>query len=92
MNKMKLLVRSHALREAASPPPDTPCPAPAVLCDDQDVDNPSTSSSLVITVVESNDDDDDDDEALLHPIQESAQSAQLANRLRPRVQVNLKVL
>lgn len=31
LNKMKLLVRSHALREAASPPPDLPCPTLATL-------------------------------------------------------------
>ena len=85
-NKMKFLVRSHALREAASPPPDSPSPSPFI--DDSSApsagqQHPPNSNqqaaSLVITVVESRDD------ASSPQPQEMAQV--LTNRLRPRVQV-----
>lgn len=92
MNKMKLLVRSHALREAASPPPDSPCASPTPHCDadesadvddqlehqqQQDRQQHPHQAPLVITVVESH-----DDASSLQP-----EAAQAANRLRPRVQV-----
>ncbi len=89
MSKMKVLVRSHALREAASPPPDSPCASSplfgATANDSPSADqqqqqhNQQPQASLVITVVESNDD------ASSHP----QEMAQVANRLRPRVQVLL---
>jgi hypothetical protein len=85
MNKMKLLVRSHALREAASPPPDSPSSplfnATATNSsqppDEQQHHQQQQQASLVITVVESN------DETSPH----HQEVAQVTNRLRPRVQV-----
>ena len=87
MNKMKLLVRSHALREAASPPPDSPCVSSPLFNattnssqspDEQQHNQPQQQqASLVITVVESH------DETSPH----HQEVAQVTNRLRPRVQV-----
>lgn len=85
INKMKLLVRSHALREAASPPPDSPCPSPSPSSpqlqnnDSSSVAEPfrSQKTPLVITVVGSDDD--------VSPERETTHVTK--NRLRPRVQV-----
>lgn len=90
MNKMKLLVRSHALREAASPPPDSPS-SPLFNAtanssqppDEQVQHNQQQQASLVITVVESN-----DETASPH----HQEVAQVTNRLRPRVQVKISFL
>ena len=90
MNKMKLLVRSHALREAASPPPDSPSSplhfntstTPHHISSDEQQQQ-QQQASLVITVVESR---DDETSPSLHQQQEAAQ---VTNRLRPRVQVQL---
>ncbi|XP_032780844.2 uncharacterized protein LOC116919078 isoform X2 [Daphnia magna] len=78
VNKMKLLVRSHALREAASPPPDSPSPLFNATNNGSSPEEQqhNQQASLVITVVESN-----DETSSLHQ-QEIA-----PNRLRPRVQV-----
>lgn len=76
MNKMKLLVRSHALREAASPPPDSPS-SPLLGAHEQQQQTP-----LVITLVES------DDEVPSH----QPETAHVAHRLRPRVQVYSNLL
>lgn len=80
VNKMKLLVRSHALREAASPPPDSPSPLFNATNNGSSPEEQqhNQQASLVITVVESN-----DETSSLHQ-QEIA-----PNRLRPRVQVDL---
>lgn len=83
VNKMKLLVRSHALREAASPPPDSPSPLfnPTKNGSSPDEQQNNQQAALVITVVESN------DETSSHHQQEIA-----PNRLRPRVQVVLPLV
>ncbi|XP_046652235.1 R3H domain-containing protein 2-like isoform X4 [Daphnia pulicaria] len=90
MNKMKLLVRSHALREAASPPPDSPSSSPLfnattnssssqpVPDEQQQQQQQQQQASLVITVVESH-----DETSSPH----HQEVAQVTNRLRPRVQV-----
>lgn len=75
INKMKLLVRSHALREAASPPPDSPCASSPLLGAHELQQQQQTP--LVITLVES-----DDDVPSHQP-----ETAHATNRLRPRVQV-----
>lgn len=92
MNKMKLLVRSHALREAASPPPDSPSSSPLfnattnssssqpVPDEQQHNQQQQQQASLVITVVESHDENSSP---------HHQEVAQVTNRLRPRVQVRI---
>lgn len=77
VNKTKLLVRSHALREAASPPPDLPSPASPINRQlDKSPQLPLLEEGPIINIESS--------EEVIDPDEEPAS---VSDRLRPRPQV-----